>query len=64
MARSLKPLEPGLNAVVRMYDRLVGGATTFDSHRQSVDDELNTRPRKRLNRDTLAERLESLLELQ
>jgi len=22
-----------------MYDRLVGGATTFDSHRQSVDDE-------------------------
>ncbi len=22
-----------------MYDRLVGGATTLDSHRQSVDDE-------------------------
>jgi len=39
MAGSLKPLEPKLNAVVRMYDRLVGGATTFDSHRQSVDDE-------------------------
>ena len=39
MARSLKPLEPGLNAVVRMYDHLVGGATTFGSHRQSVDDE-------------------------